>query len=270
VTRGAAPTAARPPGLARSLASSLVGGYDLEGPRVRLGLLWFAVMLAAVFLGAWAIGLVLALVCGAAASQSAAAWRHAGRRPHQIVAGLPGLGLPVAAVIGTGMLGLAALVAAGAALVAATTDPRRRYPVVADAGLTLQCGFAVGLAGASFVVIRNLEIGAAVSLLLLLCAADVGDFLVGTGANTSIEGPIAGIVAVVVVTFAIGVFAFPPFDMGSAWVFGGMAAALGPLGQVAATALLPAPDARAPALRRIDSLLLVGPLWACGLWSYVG
>ena len=260
----------RSPGLARSLTSSLVGGYDLDGPRVRLGLLWFVVMLAAVIVGAWAVGVVLALVCGAAASQTAAAWRHAGRRPHQVVAGLSGLALPLAAVIGTGMLGLVCLVAAVAAVVVAATDGRRRYPVVADAGLTLQCGFVIGLAGASFVVIRHLEIGAAISLLLLLCAYDVGDFLVGTGASTSVEGPIAGIVAVVVVTFSIGVFAFPPFDMGSAWAFGGMAAALCPLGQVAATAMLPAPDARVPALRRVDSLLLVAPLWAVGLWSYLG
>ena len=264
------PAAAPSPGLARSLASSLVGGYDLDGPRVRLGLLWFVVMLTAVVLGSWAVAVVLALVCGAAASQSAAAWRQAVRRPHQVVAGLSGVALPLAAAVGTGMLGLVAIVAAAAALLAAATDGRRRSPLIADAGLTLQCGYVVGLAGASFVIIRHLEIGAAVSLLLLLCAYDVGDFLVGTGANTPVEGPVAGIAAVVVVTFAIGVFAFPPFDMGSAWVFGGMAAALCPLGQVVATALLPSPDARVPALRRVDSLLLVGPLWACGLWSYLG
>jgi hypothetical protein len=256
-------------GLARSLASSLVGGYDLDGPRVRLGMLWFVVMLIAVVLGVWATAIVLALVCGAAASQSGAAWRHAGRRPHQVVAGLSGLALPLAAAAGTGMLGLVAIVAALAAIVVAATDRRRRASVIADAGLTLQCGYLVGLAGASFVIIRHLEIGAAVSLLLLLCAYDVGDFLVGTGANTPVEGPVAGIAAAVVVTFAIGVFAFPPFDMGSAWVFGGLAATLCPLGQVAATALLPTPDARVPALRRLDSLLLVGPLWACGLWSYL-
>jgi hypothetical protein len=216
------------------------------------------------------VAVVLALVCGAAASQSAAAWRHVGRRPHQIAAGLTGLGLPLAAAVGTGMLGLAALVAATAAVATAAADTRRRFPVLADAGLTLQCGFLIGLAGAAFVVIRHLEIGAAVSLLLLLCAYDVGDFLVGTGASTPVEGPIAGIAAVVVVTFAIAVFAFPPFDTASAWVFGGMAAALCPLGQVAATAVLPAPDARVPALRRVDSLLLVAPLWAVALWSYIG
>ena len=186
-----------------------------------------------------------------------------------MVAGLTGLGLPLAAAVGTGALGLASLVAALAAVVAAAVDGRRRSTVLADAGLTLRCGYLAGLAGASLVVIARLEIGAAVSLVLLVCAYDVGDFLVGTGASTPVEGPIAGIVAVVVVTFTIGVFSIPPFDLGSAWVFGGMAAALCPLGQVVATAVLPAADARAPSLRRIDSLLLVAPLWACALWSYL-
>ena len=156
-----------------------------------------------------------------------------------------------------------------AALAFAGTDPRRRLPLLADAGLTVQCAVPVGLAGASLVVIRHLEIGAAISLVLLVCAYDVGDFLVGTGANSSLEGPVAGIVAVLVVTFAIGVFAIPPFEMASAWVFGGMAAALCPLGQVVATAILPSPDARVPALRRVDSLLLVGPLWTWALWGFL-
>ncbi|MGZ4682165.1 MAG: hypothetical protein ACXWCM_04240 [Acidimicrobiales bacterium] len=254
---------------ARSLASGLVGGYDVEGPRVRLGLLWLVSLIGAIVLGGWALGLLMGLVAGAAGSQSAAAWRRAGRRPHQIVAGLTGLVMPLAAALGTGALGLVAVLAALAALAGAASDRRRHATVLADAGLTLRCGFVVGLAGASLVVIHRLEIGAAVCLVLLMCAYDVGDFLVGTGASTPAEGPIAGIAAVLVVTFAIGVFAFPPFDWASAWVFGGMAAAMCPLGQVLATAMLPTAESRAPSLRRVDSLLLVGPLWAWALWGYL-
>jgi hypothetical protein len=255
--------------LSRSLARGLVGGYDLDGPRVRLGLVWVVVLVGAVALGAWAVCLVLAAVTGAAGSQTAAAWRRVGRRPNRIVAGVGALALPLAAVVGTATLGLAIVVVVFAALALAGVDQRRRLSMLADAGLTVQCAVPVGLAGASLVLIRQLEIGAAMSLVLLVCAYDVGDFLVGTGANTPIEGPIAGIVAVLVVTFAVGVFAIPPFDMASAWVFGGMAAALCPLGQVVATAILPAPDARVPALRRVDSLLLVGPLWTWALWGFV-
>jgi hypothetical protein len=257
------------PGLAQSLARGLVGGYDLDGPRVRLGLLWFVVLIGTVALGGWALGLVLAAVAGAAGSQTAAAWRGAGRRPNQLVAGLGALALPLAAAVGTATLGLAVVVVSVAAVVLASGDPRRRLPVLADAGLTVQCAVPVGLAGAALVVVQRLEIGAAFSLVLLICAYDVGDFLVGTGSSSPVEGPISGIVAVLVVAFAIAVFAFPPFDFASAWVFGGMAAALCPLGQVVATAIVPSPDARTPALRRVDSLLLVGPLWAFALWSYL-
>ena len=166
---------------ARSLASGLVGGYDVEGPRVRLGLLWLVALIVSMVLGGWALGVLMALVAGAAGSQSAAAWRRVGRRPHQIVAGLTGLLMPLAAALGTATLGAVAVVAVVAALVGATTDRRRHSSVLADAGLTLRCGFVVGLACASLVIIHRLEIGAAVCLVLLMCAYDVGDFLVGTG-----------------------------------------------------------------------------------------
>ena len=262
-------TPAPRPALGRSLAEGLVGGYDLDGPRVRLGLVWFAVLLAGIALGSLALGLALAAVAGAAGSQTAAAWRRVGRRPNQIVAGVGALVLPLSAVVGTAALGFAVIAVAVAALATAGVDRRRRFPWLAEAGLTVQCAVPVGLATASLVLIRHLEIGAVIALVLLVCAYDVGDFLVGTGATTPVEGPIAGIVAVLVVTFAIGVFAIPPFEMASAWVFGGMAAALCPLGQVVATAILPAPDARVPALRRVDSLLLVGPLWTWALWEFL-
>jgi len=257
------------PGFARALALGLVGGYDLKGPRIRLGLLWFVVLLGAVALGPVAVALLMALVCGAAASQTAAAWRRAGRRPNQIAAGIAGLAMPLAAAIGTGALGALCVVLALAAVAAAASDQRRRFPVLSEAGLTLRCGYLVGLAGASLVVIDRLEVWAAVSLVLLVCAYDVGDFIVGTESTNLIEGPIAGIAAVIVMTFAVAVFAFPPFVLTSAWVFGLLAAALCPLGQALSTAVLPDPDSRAPSLRRIDSLVVVGPLWVCALWMYL-
>jgi molybdopterin converting factor small subunit len=258
-----------PVGLTRSLGEGLVGGYDVAGPRVRLGLLWVVALLGSIALGTWELAVVVALVAGAAGAQTAAAWRRVGGRACRPVAGLSGLVLPLAAALGTASLGVAAVVAAVAAVVAAQLDRRRVRSIWADGGLTVRCGYPVGLAAASLVVIRHLEIGAAVSLVLLVCAYDVGDFLVGTGANTPFEGPVSGILAAMVVAFALGVFTVPPFAMASALVFGGLAAALFPLGQLAATEMLPAADARAPALRRLDSLLLAGPLWLGALWRYL-
>jgi hypothetical protein len=146
---------------------------------------------------------------------------------------------------------------------------RRTHRIWARAGLTLRCGFPVGFAAASLVIIRHQEIGAAVSLVLLVSAYDLGDFLVGTDAASPIEGPVAGIVAALVIAFALGVFAVPPFVVSSALIFGGLAAVLFPLGQLLATELLPEAAARAQALRRLDSLLLVGPIWMAALWRFL-
>ena len=68
----------------------------------------------------------------------------------------------------------------------------------------------------------------------------------GTGAGGVVEGPIAGIAAVLVLTFAEAVFQLGPFDARAAWVFGGLVAALAPLGAPLASALAPAADAPCP------------------------
>ncbi len=269
VARRRQPVRTRPVGIGRSLADGLVGGYDETGPRVRLGLAWVVVLLASMALGPWPLAVLLGLIAGAAGLQTAAAWRHAGGRANRGIAGVTALALPLAAAAGTGALGLAAVIAACATVVGAAVSRRDRRRVWANAGLTLRCGYPVGLAAGSLLLIRHLELGAAISLVLLMCAYDVGDFLVGTEASTPLEGPVSGILAALVVAFALGVFEVPPFGLDSALVFGGLAAALFPLGQFAATELLPAADARAPALRRLDSLLLAAPLWTCALWRYL-
>jgi sulfur-carrier protein len=257
-------------GWARSLTDGLVGGYDTAGPRLRLGLLWAVAVLVSLALGPWPFAVVLAVVAGAAGAQTAAAWRHVGGRANRPVAGLTALLMPLAAAMGTATLGLVAMVAAWVALAAAALDRGRRRTIWADAGLTLRSGYPVGLAAGSMLVIRHLEIGAAVSLVLLMFAYDLGDFIVGTEASSPVEGPIAGMVAAMVIAFALGVFTVPPFSLGSALVFGGLAAALFPLGQLTATELLPAADARAPSLRRVDTLVLAAPVWMVLLWRFVG
>ncbi len=105
--------------------------------------------------------------------------------------------------------------------------------------------------------------GRTIVLLFLAAAYDVGDYLVGSASANAIEGPLAGIIGVVVMTFAAAVVDPPGFD-GGVWAFGLLAAVLCPLGPLAASAILPRAAAFAPALRRLDSLLLVGPVWLLG------
>jgi len=102
------------------------------------------------------------------------------------------------------------------------------------------------------------------ALYLLACAAlyDAGAYLVGTGASSAWEGPAAGVAALVPLTLLAALAFVPPFEGASPLLLGALAAVLAPFGPVAGSALLGDRTAYAPALRRLDSLLVLGPIWA--------
>jgi hypothetical protein len=174
-------------------------------------------------------------------------------------------GIAVGACLGPGGAGLAILVGTGAAVAVAFSDTKSRRPVVTDAGWTIQCALPVGLAAMSMVLLTRLDQGSAFALLLLVSAYETGDYLIGSGARNPYEGPVAGIAGVTVVTFIVSTFGISAFDVSQAWMFGALVAGLAPLGQLFASALLPAAGAPAPGLRRLDSLLLAGPVWWLGI-----
>jgi hypothetical protein len=245
--------------------------YEPEGPRVRLGVAWFVVLAAAVWLGPWALAAVYAGAAGWAAWQTVVAWREEGEGGDRWVAAVVAAALPVVALADTRLLGLAVLVLVAVVLVAAYLT--HGLDAMLDvAGTTAMSALFVGLAGASVVVTARLEIGAAVVLLALVSAYEMGDFLVGSGASGAAEGPIGGAIALGVTAFAVVVLQVDPFDGVDAWGWAALAAVACPLGQLAASAILPRADARAPALRRLDSLLVLGPIWAVsiGLLADVG
>ena len=115
------------------------------------------------------------------------------------------------------------------------------------------------------VLLARLDQGSAIALLLLVSAYETGDYLVGSGARNPYEGPAAGLSAIVVITFIVSTTPFSALSFGEAWFFGGVVAVGAPLGQLVASALLPAAAAPASALRRLDSLLLVAPVWCWGV-----
>lgn len=250
-----------------SWVERFVSGYMTEGPRVRMGMVWFVAVVAACFIGLAAVTLVFGLVAAAAAGQTAAAWRRAGERPNPLVAALGAVLMAVAASFGIAMAGVACLVFVAAAFASAALGSGGS--TARAASFTVRSGFFVGIAAVSAVFLARTDTGALIALIVLVSGYEVGDYLVGTGAGNPVEGPVAGIAAVAVLTFSISVFQFPPFETGSAWVFGGLAVALAPLGPFVASALVPEANARVPALRRLDSWLLVGPVWAWMLWSYL-
>jgi len=130
------------------------------------------------------------------------------------------------------------------------------------------------LAAASVVLLNELAPSASAALLVLVAGYDVASYLWGAGSRAdSLVGRVAGMITVIVLTFSASavhlVLSLDPFQTTAAvWVFGGMVAVLCPLGQLVASALLPAAAADAPALRRFDAFLLVAPAWIFALWGY--
>lgn len=239
--------------------------YDIDGPRVRLGLVWFVVALSALAVGPLPTAIVYGGAAGLAAVQTARVWRRRRMRPNDVVAAGMAGAMTLGACLGAGGAGLGLVAGAVLACGAATGDSKSRHPVVTDAGWTVQCALFPGLAAMSMVLLARLDQGSAIALLLLVSAYETGDYIVGSGASNPYEGPAAGLSAIVVITFIVSTLPISTLSFGEAWLFGGFVAVLAPLGQLFASALLPAADAPASALRRLDSLLLAAPVWCIGV-----
>jgi hypothetical protein len=236
--------------------------YDIDGPRVRLGVGWFLLALVGVFVSPITAALVYGVAAGWAARQVVRAW---GSVAWQVdVAG--GLGaVPVLAALGgtrllIAALSVAVLVAIGAACAPGGERLAGRGGRAAALGILL-LAIVPSAGAASMVLVRGDSRAAAVVLLLLVSAYEMGDFVVGSGASNSVEGPLAGITTALLVGLPLALMLVNPFDDAGAPLLA-FAAAACPLGQIAASGLLPDAGASAPALRRIDTLLVLGPLWA--------
>jgi hypothetical protein len=246
------------------------GGYDVDGPRVRVGFLWFLLLAGSLYLGLVALGVLYGLVAGVAATQVCREWRSVGRQPSRIVAGLGALAIPISAAWSLVLPGLIALAVPVLAVAAALARRRRRTPLLDAAGTTVRASVFHALGAAAVVVTFRASVAGAIILVVFVCAYEMGDYLVGTESASALIGPIAGMIAVGVFTFTVAVFQLSPFtEPLHAVVFGALVAVLCPLSQLGSSLLLPAATAHAPALRRVDSLLLTGPAWVWLLWNYL-
>lgn len=277
---------------------SMVARHDTEGPRVRLGVAWFLVVLAAALAAAAALGVVLAVAAALAAEQvvrlraGRVVVRRGGRRlapppapvvdgasgivalrawgagvlgdPSRLTAVLGGAALPLAAMAGPDTLTAAfvavvALALAGAALSPAPGGPGSRLAAV---GSVVAATVVFGGAAAAVVVLREEGVAAAVILIVLVSAYEAGDYLVGAGSSTVWEGPAAGIAATVVLAFGASLVALVPLGRSGPLVLAGVVAIAAPVGPLLVSTLLG--DGRNPArfARRLDAWVAVAPIAA--------
>jgi hypothetical protein len=210
----------------------------------------------------------LAAVYGAAAAlgaaQTARAWQLRDQAPNlPVAAACAGL-LPLAACFGSEAVGAAVLVATAVSVLVAPGSVTR---LLAAAGVTVRSWLFIGIAAASPVLVADIDVGAAVALVLLVSAFECGDYLMGTDARFALTGPLGGAAAVGVLSFSLFAVALPPFGGAAVVPYAVATAVLAPLGQVLASLVLPDGRAIASGLRRLDSLLVVGPAWLVLLWT---
>lgn len=236
--------------------------YDIEGPRVRLGIAWFLGALVAVAASPFTAALVYAAAAGLAARQVARAWGTVSWQA-DLAAGLGAVPV-LAALAGTpvavGALVLAAVVAAGASLAPYGARLPGGEGRLAAAGI-LATSAVPALAGASLVLVRSDSVVAAVVLVLVASAYEMGDYIVGSGSSNKFEGPLAGLTTATLLALPLTILLLEPYDAAGPALLAFTALAC-PLGQIVASAILPGAGAPAPALRRIDTLIVLAPLWA--------
>lgn len=243
--------------------------YPTDGPKVTFGLLWFLALVGASLLGAYfdepaigavAVAGVAAPIAGLAGLQTGNAWFPSLSATRgwvavaAYIAGISGFFGPWGVVIGAA-LGLIVL------LFYIVLYRGHRRPAAQLFDVLFRSAIPVGVAVGSLAALGSVGIGVQLSLIALVSAYETGDFLVGSGSANAVEGPLAGLVSLGAVAFLLFLLQPAPFDAFSILLFAALAAVCCPLGQILASGLLPRGNAWAPALRRLDSYLIVAPIW---------
>lgn len=123
--------------------------------------------------------------------------------------------------------------------------------------------FAVGAplaAAVSFVVAAEQSANLALTLALVVCLYDAACYINSDGSRTGGRvGVLAGLATVAVLALFVGAIFVPPFTGVKPWLVLGITGITAALG-VRLASRFPAWE-RLPGLRRLDSLMLAGPVW---------
>ncbi len=224
------------------------------GPSSLLCLAWAAGTATFLFAGAVTSALWFGTIAGLAAVQAGRSWRT--RQTH-VLAPAAGAGAAVA-VLGAafGIPGAVVGIGAGLGGAAAWATSAGANPV-----LTVACAALPAAAAVPPVLLRSTN-GLVPAFVLLSFAAvyDAACSVMGAGARWRWEGPVAGMLCIGSVTLGVAAI-FPQFKGLSPWELGVIAAVAAPAGPIVASRILGDHAAKAQALRRLDSLIVLGPAW---------
>lgn len=247
------------------------GAPDIAGPKVRAGIFWFLLALAAVTSGRWWTAALWSAVAFFAAYQMVLAWARARSTaevgalqvlPIGLLAGVGAVAVTATAGYGTGLAGVALSAISLTCGIAVLAAGPLRGPV----GSVVLGVLAPAIAAAAVVITVRVDLWAGLFLVLAVSLYDAGAFVFGAESTGRWEGPVCGVIGVLAVTFTVSTIKVPLFDRAEAWIAGVALAAGCVLGQAAAAALLPDPASRAPALRRLDAYLVAGPAFLACTW----
>jgi hypothetical protein len=245
----------------------MTGAVELLAPRVRAdsarvrwGIVWFGALMVALWLDVRAAALLLAAVAVMGAWQAASSIGV-----DRVLAGFIAGAVVAAAAVDSRLMGVVVLAAAGCSILVAVLG--RRGEVLARAGQFVGAWLPVGVGAGSVVVAAQRELGSAVILIWAAAMFDAGAYLVGTGARSRWTGQIAGMIGAVVVVHTSVQLAVPPLEPRTMWRFAVLLALSLPAGPVVSRYLT---RSDGWAVRRLDSLMVAGPLWAWAIDVVVG
>ena len=233
--------------------------YDVSGPKVRLGVLWFLLAWAGFALGPLGVGAVFVTAATVASLQVAAHLMIEEDTNSRVTAAVITAAVGTSAIFDARVVGIAILVSVVVAFLVAsqTIDSHMTVQV---AGLTLRAALPLGIAVAALLYLHRIDAWVFMILFGVVSLYDAGNFLVGTGSRRIWVGPLAGLIGAFAVVFGAAGFEAPPLTEKTTWLLGGLTALAAPLGQIVGSFMLPRPDAKAPALRRLDTYLIAAPL----------
>lgn len=250
------------PGAALRWFGPAVGPADAS---VIAGLIWFAALVGALWVGALAFGLLVTATGALGAWQAAAVRsrpaagaaqrRQAGQRQlealplhhsHRLPAATLAGSVGCAAILDTRLAGAVTVAAVAASFIVvgalrtggrAGDAPSAVSAVVVRAVWFIRAWAQVGIAAGCAAAIARHALGAALVLVIAASAYDAAAYVVAAGRSTGLRGQFAGMAAAACAVFALTGVSVPPLAPSDAVRFGALAAVACPLGPVLARSM---------------------------------